>query len=73
MLTTIVLARLVAPDEFGLVALATLALTLLGLVKDLGLGGTVIVRQDLDRTGRVEQRGVAEPGDLGGADRPTQP
>lgn len=48
-LTTIVLARLVAPDEFGLVALATLALTLLGLVKDLGLGGTVIVRQDLDR------------------------
>lgn len=48
-LTTIVLARLVAPDEFGLVALASLALTLLGFVKDLGLGGTVIVRQDLDR------------------------
>lgn len=48
-LTTIVLARLVAPEEFGLVALATLALALLGFVKDLGLGGTLIVRQDLDR------------------------
>lgn len=48
-LTTIVLARLVAPEEFGLVALATLALNLLAFVKDLGLGGTVIVRQDLDR------------------------
>ena len=48
-LTTIVLARLVAPKDFGLVALATLALTLLSFVKDLGLGGTLIVRQDLDR------------------------
>jgi lipopolysaccharide exporter len=48
-LTTIVLARLVAPEDFGLVALATLALNLLGFVKDLGLGGTLIVRRDLDR------------------------
>jgi O-antigen/teichoic acid export membrane protein len=47
-LTTIVLARLVAPEDFGLVALATLALNLLAFVKDLGLGGTLIVRQDLD-------------------------
>jgi lipopolysaccharide exporter len=47
-LTMIVLARLVAPEDFGLVALAGLALALLGLVKDLGLGGTLIVRQDLD-------------------------
>lgn len=46
--TTIVLARLVAPEDFGLVALATLALNLLALVKDLGLGGTLIIRQDLD-------------------------
>jgi lipopolysaccharide exporter len=48
-LTLVVLARLVAPGDFGLVALAGLALALLGLVKDLGLGGTIIVRQDLDR------------------------
>jgi PST family polysaccharide transporter len=48
LVTTIVLARLVAPDDFGLVALASLALNLLGFVKDLGLGGTLIVRQDLD-------------------------
>jgi lipopolysaccharide exporter len=46
--TTIVLARLLAPEDFGVVALATVALTLLALLKDLGLGGTLIVRQDLD-------------------------
>jgi O-antigen/teichoic acid export membrane protein len=49
LVTTIVLARLVAPSDFGLVALASLALALLGFVKDLGLGGTLILRQDLDQ------------------------
>ena len=46
--TTIVLAHLLAPEDFGVVALATVALTLLALLKDLGLGGTLIVRRDLD-------------------------
>lgn len=49
LVTTIVLARLLAPADFGLLALANLALNLLGFVKDLGLGGTLIVRHDLDR------------------------
>lgn len=48
-LTTVVLARLIAPSDFGLIALANLAISLLSFVKDMGLGGTVVLRQDLDR------------------------
>jgi PST family polysaccharide transporter len=47
-LTTVVLAHLLAPSDFGIVALAGVALAGLALVKDLGLGGTLIVRRDLD-------------------------
>jgi len=47
-LSTVVLARLLTPADFGVVALATVALMLLALFKDLGLGGTLIVRRDLD-------------------------
>jgi PST family polysaccharide transporter len=53
-LTTVGLARILQPDDYGLVALATIALTFLALVKDLGLGGTLIVRGDLD----VDARGT---------------
>lgn len=45
--TTIVLARLLTPTDFGLVALATIAINFLALMKDLGLGGTLIVDQRL--------------------------
>src|SRR5829696_3377737 len=51
-LTTVGLARILHPDDYGLVALATVALTFLALVKDLGLGGTLIVRGDLDAEAR---------------------
>jgi PST family polysaccharide transporter len=51
-LTTVGLARILHPDDYGLVALATVALTFLALVKDLGLGGTLIVRGDLDADAR---------------------
>ncbi|NUT54405.1 MAG: lipopolysaccharide biosynthesis protein [Thermoleophilia bacterium] len=51
-LTTVGLARILQPDDYGLVALATVALTFLALVKDLGLGGTLIVRGDLDADAR---------------------
>ena len=37
--TTIVLAHLLVPSDFGLVALASLAIGFLGLVNDLGMGG----------------------------------
>lgn len=46
--TTLVLARLLVPADFGVVALATLVIGILGLFKDLGLGGALIVRKDLD-------------------------
>lgn len=48
--TTLVLSRLLVPEEFGLVALATLAVTFSNVLRDLGLGAALIVRQDLDRT-----------------------
>ena len=47
--TTIVLARLLTPADFGLVALALLAVGLFSVVRDLGLGTSLIVRQEFDR------------------------
>ena len=46
--TTIVLARLLSPTEFGLFALALMALALLSMFNDFGLGRLLIARQDLD-------------------------
>ncbi|MFT3863139.1 MAG: lipopolysaccharide biosynthesis protein [Solirubrobacterales bacterium] len=48
-ITTIVLARIVSPADFGLVALATMALNLLAFVKDFGFAETMVSRHDLDR------------------------
>jgi lipopolysaccharide exporter len=47
-LTTIALARLVTPHEFGLVALAALTIQTISLFNDLGLGGALITRRELD-------------------------
>lgn len=44
--TMAVLARLLTPQEFGIVAFATVAVNWLGVLKDLGLGGAVIQRRD---------------------------
>ncbi|MGZ6694972.1 MAG: oligosaccharide flippase family protein, partial [Solirubrobacteraceae bacterium] len=49
LLVTVVLARLLQPSDFGLVALATLAIGTLMIFNDLGLGATLVVRQDLGR------------------------
>lgn len=46
--TTVVLARLLAPSDFGLLALALIVVGLISLLSGLGLGGALIVRQDLD-------------------------
>ncbi len=48
-LTTVALARLLAPEDFGLVALATVSIGALALLRELGLGGVLVVHQDLDR------------------------
>lgn len=48
-LALLVLARLLEPADFGLAALATVIMLSLSLLNDLGLGGTLIQRQELDR------------------------
>ncbi len=49
--TTAVLARLLTPDDFGIVAFATLAVSYLSILKDLGLGAALIQRrQDVEET-----------------------
>ncbi|MDQ3851086.1 MAG: oligosaccharide flippase family protein, partial [Actinomycetota bacterium] len=49
LLTTVVLARLLTPEDFGIVALAVLALTVVNVFSDVGLTGVLVVRQDFDR------------------------
>ena len=49
LMTTLILARLLTPRDFGLVALAVVALTLLNVLSDLGLTSVLVVTQDLDR------------------------
>jgi lipopolysaccharide exporter len=46
--TTLVLARLLTPADFGVVALAQLTAALFAMLGDVGLTRTLIVRQDFD-------------------------
>lgn len=48
-LTTIVLARLVAPSEFGLMAIGTIAINFLFWLGGISFGSALVVHQDLDR------------------------
>src|SRR5687767_453156 len=50
--TTLVLARLLAPEDFGLFAMAVLGMELLSVFSGLWLGSALIVRPDLDRRGQ---------------------
>lgn len=52
LLTVVVLARLLVPEDFGLVALAMVAVQLCNVLSDLGLSGTLVLRQDLDERGK---------------------
>jgi PST family polysaccharide transporter len=47
--TTIVLARVLVPADFGVLALAVLATGAFAAVGELGLGSTLVLRQDFDR------------------------
>jgi lipopolysaccharide exporter len=49
--STIVLARLLAPSDFGLFALATIGTGFISIFSGLGLGAALVLRQDLDRRG----------------------
>lgn len=46
LLTTSILARLLSKDDFGLVAIAVVAINYFGVIKDLGLGVTLIQRRE---------------------------
>lgn len=46
--TTLVLARLLVPADFGVAALALLVVGVLNLIGDLGLAATFVLRQDLN-------------------------
>jgi lipopolysaccharide exporter len=50
--TTVVLARLLVPQDFGLFALALITMTLLSMFNDFGLGPVLVARQDLDARGK---------------------
>jgi O-antigen/teichoic acid export membrane protein len=47
--TTLVLAHLIVPADFGLLALATIATNFLSWIADMGFSGAVVLRQDFDR------------------------
>jgi PST family polysaccharide transporter len=46
--TNVVLARLLTPEDFGIVAIALVVTTLLDQVKDLGTGSAIIQRESVD-------------------------
>lgn len=46
LLTTSILARLLSKDDFGLVAIAVVAINYFGVIKDLGLGVALIQRRE---------------------------
>lgn len=46
LVTMAILARLLTPEDFGVVGFATLAVAYLAVLKDLGLGGALIQRRD---------------------------
>src|SRR6185437_5386185 len=49
--TTVVLARLLEPHDFGLIAIGLMTISFVNLFGGLGLGAAMIVRQELDRRG----------------------
>jgi O-antigen/teichoic acid export membrane protein len=54
LVTTAVLARLLSPEDFGLVAIATVAITYVAIIQDAGLTGALIQRrEDAERTANV--------------------
>ena len=52
LLTTLVLARLLVPEDFGVFALAVLFVAVFTLLGELGLGSAMVLRQDLDDRAR---------------------
>jgi len=50
---TVALARILVPSDFGLFALTSLAISLLSILNDLGVGPALVVARELDRRTRA--------------------
>ncbi len=50
---TVVLARILVPEDFGLFALTSLAISLLSILNDFGVGPALVVARELDRRTRA--------------------
>lgn len=57
--TTLVLARLLTPDDFGLVALAQVYIGLVALINEMGLGSAVVTFRDMPRAHLAQLNSVA--------------
>jgi len=53
LVATVVLARILVPEDFGLFALTSLAISLLSTFNDVGVGPALIVAKDVDRRTRA--------------------
>ena len=53
MTATVALARILVPSDFGLFALTSLAISLLSILNDLGVGPALVVARELDRRTRA--------------------
>ncbi|WP_081657761.1 oligosaccharide flippase family protein [Prevotella sp. AGR2160] len=42
---SMVLARLIAPEEFGIVAIAQVAIAFIGVISDMGIGAAIVQNQ----------------------------
>lgn len=54
MISLLILARLLTPSEFGVVAAVTVYVSLIELTSDLGMKATVVYEQDTGITRRVQ-------------------
>jgi O-antigen/teichoic acid export membrane protein len=52
LVSTVALARLLVPSDFGVIALATLTMSVVNIFASLGLGNALILRQEWDRRGQ---------------------
>ena len=48
--TNVVMARILAPEDFGLVAMAALVVAFMELFRDLGTGSAIVQTKELDET-----------------------
>src|SRR4051794_10629624 len=52
LIATVILARILVPTDFGLFALTSLAISLLSIFNDFGVGPALVLSRDLDRRTR---------------------